>query len=100
MDDAIRRCEELIGGAVATNGGLLLKSRGEGDSTLSVFSRATDAVRAAYVAQRSLLAERWRDDTPISVRIAVHTGEAVERDGDYFGPALNRSARLRSIADG
>ena len=35
-----------------------------------------------------------------NVRIAVHTGEAHEREGDYFGPALNRAARLRGLARG
>ena len=34
------------------------------------------------------------------MRIALHTGEAHEREGDYFGPALNRAARLRSLARG
>ncbi len=77
--------------------GVLLKFRGEGDSTMSVFSRASDAVQAAFTAQRSLLAEQWPAETPIRVRVAVHTGEAIERDGDYFGPAVNRSARLRSL---
>ncbi len=100
MDKSIHRCESLIGEAIATSAGLLLKSKGEGDSTMSVFARATDAVHAAIAAQRSLLAEPWPADTPIRVRVAVHTGEAIERDGDYFGPAVNRSARLRSIARG
>lgn len=100
MDRCLRRCEEIVGGAVAANHGTLLKSRGEGDSTFSVFGRATDAINAAYVAQRSLTAEHWNEDTPVLVRMAVHTGEAVERDGDYFGPAVNRAARLRSLAHG
>jgi len=100
MDQSMHRCEALINAAVSASDGVLLKSRGEGDSTMSVFSRATDAASAAYAAQRSLLAEPWPDPTPICVRVAVHTGEAIERDGDYFGPAVNRSARLRSIARG
>lgn len=100
MDTSMHRCEALIGDAVATSGGMLLKFRGEGDSTMSVFSRATDAAQAALAAQRALLAEPWPAETPIRVRVAIHTGEAIERDGDYFGPAVNRSARLRSIARG
>ena len=100
MDGSMHRCEALIASAVSDGSGLLLKFRGEGDSTMSVFGRATDAARAAMAAQRSLLAEEWPLETQIRVRVAVHTGEAIERDGDYFGPAVNRSARLRSIARG
>ena len=47
-----------------------------------------------------LLAEKWDDITPLRVRIALHTGTAEERDGDYFGPTLNRVARLLALAHG
>ena len=85
---------------MSTHGGHLLKSRGEGDSTFSVFRRPSDAVRAAIEAQRALTAEPWPPSAELSVRIAVHTGEAIDRDSDYFGPAVNRAARLRSTAIG
>lgn len=77
-----------------------MKGRGEGDSTFSVFRRPTDAVTAAVDAQRGLAEVAWPDALALRVRMAVHTGEAVERDGDYFGPAVNRAARLRSLAVG
>src|SRR5205807_2380000 len=52
-------------------------------------------------AQRALVSEGWPDDITIRVRIAVHTGEAELRDeGNYFGPAITRAARLRAIAHG
>ncbi len=98
MDAAIRRHVEVIATAVVARGGTVLKSRGEGDSTFCVFGRATDAVVAAHDAQVALRRERWPGGVPLSVRLAVHTGEAVERDGDYLGPVVNRAARLRSIA--
>jgi predicted ATPase/DNA-binding SARP family transcriptional activator/class 3 adenylate cyclase len=97
---ALGRHDELIADAIAAHGGVLLKARGEGDSTFSVFVRATDAIRAAHAAQVALAAERWPPDAPLSVRFALHTGEALEHDDDYFGPAVNRVARLRGIAGG
>jgi DNA-binding NarL/FixJ family response regulator/class 3 adenylate cyclase len=100
MDTALRRHGELIDAAVSEHRGRVLKARGEGDSTFSVFARASDAIRAVVDAQRTLVTERWPESVPLSVRIAVHTGEAVERDGDFFGPAVNRAARLRAIASG
>jgi predicted ATPase/DNA-binding SARP family transcriptional activator/class 3 adenylate cyclase len=100
METALGRHDELISTAIAASGGVLLKARGEGDSTFSVFVRATDAVRAAHAAQVALIAEPWPPDAHLAVRIAVHTGEAIEQDDDYFGPAVNRVARLRGIAGG
>jgi DNA-binding SARP family transcriptional activator len=100
MGAAISRHDTLIAEAVGTHGGLLLKHRGEGDSTFSVFTRATDAVEAAVRAQATLDAEPWPARIPLKVRIAIHTGEAIERDGDYYGSAVNRAARLRELAGG
>jgi predicted ATPase/DNA-binding SARP family transcriptional activator len=100
MATALRRHDDLITGAVAAHGGVLLKARGEGDSTFSVFVRATDALRAAHAAQVALVAEEWPPDAPLAVRFAMHTGEALEHDDDYYGPAVNRVARLRGIAGG
>jgi len=95
MADLIAVHDGMIAEAVETSGGRLLKTRGEGDSTFSVFTRASDAVVAALEAQRSL-----RDSTGLSVRMAIHTGEAETRDGDYFGRTVNRASRLRSVAHG
>lgn len=100
MAAAIARHDELMGAATTAAGGTLLKSRGEGDATFSVFERATDAARAALDAQRRLAAEPWPQGVELRVRMALHVGEAVERDHDYYGPAVNRVARLRSVADG
>ncbi len=100
MAAALQRHDEIIGGVVTSAGGLVLKARGEGDSTFSVFTRATDALAAALTAQRALVSEAWLEPARLSVRMAVHTGEAFERDGDYYGPAVNRAARIRSLAGG
>jgi class 3 adenylate cyclase/tetratricopeptide (TPR) repeat protein len=98
MSSSIQRHEELIEAAVNGNGGRLLKSRGEGDSTFSVFSRASDATLAAAEAQANLELEPWPAEATIRVRMALHVGEATERDDDYFGPTVNRAARLRALA--
>jgi DNA-binding NarL/FixJ family response regulator len=100
MATALARHDELVAEVVDGEGGTLLKPRGEGDSTFSVFTRASAAVRAAHRLQAAMRAEPWPVEAVIRTRIAVHTGEAVERDGDYLGPAVNRVARLRSAAKG
>jgi len=74
--------------------------RGEGDSRFAVFSSAPDAVAAALAIQRAFAAEPWPTPRPISVRIGVHAGEAELRDGDYYGSAVNRCARIRGIGHG
>ena len=96
MRSAIAHHDSVLAQAVAAAGGTLIKSRGEGDSAFAVFGRATDAVTAAAHAQRELAAAA----SGLSVRMALHTGEAELRDGDYFGTAVNRCARLRAIANG
>jgi DNA-binding SARP family transcriptional activator len=99
MSASLLRHDEIIRSAIKAHAGVLLKSRGEGDSTFSVFGRATDAVAAAREVQIALLAEPWPEQTPIRVRMALHTGETIERDGDYFGRSVNRVARLRAVTE-
>jgi predicted ATPase/class 3 adenylate cyclase len=100
MGRALARHDAILAQTVREHGGTLLKHKGEGDSAFAVFSRASDAVAAAIAAQRALGVEPWPDGCVIRVRMAVHTGEAELRDGDYYGPAVNRTARLRGIAHG
>ncbi len=94
MATALAAHDALVDEVVAGHGGQMIKSRGEGDATFSVFDEAAGAVGAALDAQQSLAGALFR------VRIALHTGEAQARDGDYFGPTVNRCARLRSAAHG
>src|SRR5712691_1562498 len=100
MRPALARHDALITEIVHRQGGTVIRSRGEGDSLFAVFARATDAVAAAGAAQRQLHAERWATPTPLRVRMALHTGEADLREGDYYGSAVNRCARLRAAAHG
>jgi predicted ATPase/DNA-binding SARP family transcriptional activator/class 3 adenylate cyclase len=100
MSAVIARHDALVTETIHEHGGTILKSRGEGDSFFAVFARATGAGAAACALQRALLAEPWPADIPLRVRVAVHTGEAELRAGDYYGIAVNRCARLRAIAHG
>ncbi len=100
MAEALVRHDELIADCVAAHGGRLIGSMGEGDSTVSAFHSAPDAVAATLDATRALAAESWPAGLHIKARFGVHTGEAERRGANYFGPAINLAARLRSQADG
>ena len=100
MREALIRHDALIQSCVDRYAGVLVRPRGEGDSRFAVFTRAVDAAAAAVSIQSDLYREPWPADTALRVRIAVHTGEADLRAGDYYGTAVNRCARLRAIAYG
>src|SRR5215217_755203 len=98
--EALVRHDALVEQIVAEHDGHVVRRRGEGDSRFAVFARASDAVAAAAALQQALHAEPWPTPTPLRVRMALHTGEADLRDGDYYGSAVNRCARLRAVAHG
>jgi class 3 adenylate cyclase len=95
MDEWLRDLEARIESAVGANGGVVIKTRGEGDSAFAVFDRASSALVAAHELQLALASQK-----ALAVRGAIHSGEARLRDGDYFGSTPNRTARLRSLAHG
>ena len=98
MAAALAVHDGILKDAIAHHGGELIKTTGDG--VLARFSSAADAVTAAADIQRRLAAEQWPTHEPIRVRVAVHTGLAQAREGDFFGPALNRTARLLAIGHG
>src|SRR5215208_2638945 len=98
MQAALARHDELLRGAIEERGGYVFKT--VGDAFCCAFPTAPDALEAALQAQRLLFEERWAESDPLRVRMALHMGAAQERDGDYFGPPLNRVARLLSAAHG
>jgi hypothetical protein len=71
-----------------------------GDAFCCAFPTAPDALEAALETQRRVLSSELEESGPLRVRMALHTGAAEERDGDYFGPPVNRVARLLSAAHG
>jgi DNA-binding SARP family transcriptional activator len=100
MSLAVSRHDELVATIVEGHGGTLVPHKGEGDSTFSVFERATAALAAALDIQLAIAAEPWPTPEPLSVRAALHTGEVEQRDGDYLGRTVNRAARMRSLSLG
>lgn len=98
MQAALARHDELLRRSIEERGGFVFKT--VGDAFCCAFATATDALEAALDAQRSLLKEQWGESGPLRVRMALHMGAAEERDGDYFGPPVNRVARLLSAAHG
>ncbi|MDG5482125.1 LuxR family transcriptional regulator [Mycolicibacterium gadium] len=94
MSSAIARLDDTLAGLVAAHNGVRPVEQGEGDSFVLAFARASDAVACALALQRAPLA-------PIRLRIGINTGEIQLRDeGNYIGPTINRTARLRDLAHG
>jgi class 3 adenylate cyclase len=100
MRHALARHDALVESLVAEHAGVVVRPRGEGDSRFAVFARASDAVAAACAIQRALHAETWVLPEALGARLALHTGEADLGDGDYYGTAVNRCARLRDAGHG
>jgi predicted ATPase/DNA-binding SARP family transcriptional activator len=100
MSEALARHDTIVADAIAAHGGVLLKTRGEGDSTFSVFAAVSEAAIAVIELQAALESESWPEAMKLRVRAALHTGEAELRDGDYYGPTVNRAARLRAVGYG
>jgi hypothetical protein len=98
MGMAIARHAELVRSAVEVHGGYVFSTGGDGFGV--AFARAGDAIAAAVDTQRALAGQSWPAEAAIGVRMGLHTGEADERDGNYFGAAVNRTARLMALAHG
>ncbi len=94
MTAAVARLNQTVSEVIASYDGVRPVEQGEGDSFVAAFPRASDAVACALELQRAPLA-------PIRLRIGLHTGEVQLRDeGNYAGPTINRTARLRDLAHG
>jgi predicted ATPase/class 3 adenylate cyclase/DNA-binding CsgD family transcriptional regulator len=94
MTAALARLNQTVSETIAEHDGVRPVEQGEGDSFVAAFARASDAVAAALEMQRAPLA-------PIRLRIGLHTGEIQLRDeGNYAGPTINRTARLRDLGHG
>ena len=98
MAGALARHDTILRDAVEAAGGTVVKSTGDG--TMAVFGSAADGVRASLAAQVALDAAEWPDTGPLRVRMALHAGEVDRRADDYFGPTVNRTARIMGAAHG
>jgi predicted ATPase/class 3 adenylate cyclase len=98
MKASLRKHDDLLANAVKKNGGYVFKT--VGDAFCAVFDAVLPAIGAAIDAQIALSNETWPGTNPIRVRIAIHVGVTDERNGDYFGPVVNRVARLLNAGHG
>lgn len=89
-DAILRETFESAGGYVFTTAG---------DSFSVAFQDPAAAVRAAVEVQNQLQETEW-PGPELAVRIGAHVSTAVERDGDYFGPAVNTAARIEAAGHG
>ena len=98
MGTALAQHDRILRSSIEMRDGTVIKTTGDG--ILAVFDGPVEAVDAAVAAQRELRDATWGETGPLRVRMALHSGTAESRDGDYFGPALNRVARILAIAHG
>jgi len=111
MRDALARHDALLRQVIENHGGFVFKT--VGDAFYAAFPTAEPAIRAALAAQRGLRGQDsgFREDSrdltpeprtpiPLRVRMALHTGEPILRDNDYFGPLVNRVARILAAGHG
>jgi predicted ATPase/class 3 adenylate cyclase len=98
MRAAMARHDSIVRSTIEEHGGYVFATGGDGFA--AAFARAGDALQAALQAQLALAVEGWPAAARVRVRMGVHTGEVEERGGDYFGPAVNRAARLMAAAHG
>ena len=87
----VREQVEVAGGQVVTS---------VGEAFRAVFADPSAALAAAVAVERAVGAEPWPPGSPVRVRVALHAGACVERDGDYAGPVVNRAARLLAAGHG
>jgi class 3 adenylate cyclase len=98
MQKALARHDALLRNSIERHHGHIIKTTGDG--ACAAFDSATDALEASVAAQQDLGTEPWPDPIRIRVRMALHTGPAEFRDGDYYGPTVNRVARLLALGHG
>ncbi len=98
MQRALQRHDSIVVSAIEDHGGVVFSSAG--DSFAAAFASVHDAVHASITAKRALDDEPWPPTCSIRVRMGLHVGEARQRDSDYFGPAVNKAARIMAGGHG
>jgi len=95
---AVERHDSLLRSVFEQRGGYIFKT--VGDAFCVAFASAPDALTAALEAQLAIAKEDHASVGGIHVRMGMHTGNADQRGGDFFGPSVNRVARLMSVGHG
>src|SRR6478609_6833960 len=98
MLPALDQHNALLDQIIVRAGGCVVKHTGDG--VVGVFDDAAGAVDAAISGQRALAGADLCSAVGLKVRMGVHSGEIVERDGELHGWALNVASRLHSLAHG
>ena len=98
MAVALARHDEIVRTAITERRGYVFGTSGDGFN--AAFWTAREALDAATTAQNILAKEAWPEPIGVAVRMGIHTGTTDERDGDYFGPTMNRAARLMAAGHG
>jgi class 3 adenylate cyclase len=98
MARALPRHDALVKEAIACHQGAVFSAQGDG--LAAVFASASAAATAAVEAQRALWREAWPSETVIRVRMGLHSGGAIVRDGSYYGPVVNRACRISASGRG
>jgi len=98
MSTALARHDALVRDAIERHDGYVFMTAG--DAFCAAFRNAERALAAACDAQRALTTEQWTGPVTIRARMALHTGDVEVRDSGYFGPPLNRVARLLAVGHG
>jgi predicted ATPase/class 3 adenylate cyclase len=98
MSKALARHDQILRWAIESADGEVFKT--VGDAFCAAFTEPSDALASALSTQLALAAEPWPQQLTLRVRIGIHSGPCERRDEDYFGPTVNRAARLQSVAHG
>lgn len=99
MNEALAWHDHVLRRAIEAHGGYVFATAGDG--LAAAFSDPMQGAAAAVEVQQAISAREWGNDIGVlRVRIGLDTGIAEERDGDYFGPAVNRAARVMGLAEG
>ena len=92
--------DRIIGDALSSTGGRLVKNLGDG--ALAVFDSSVDAVMAGQRIQEGVANYNHQADTDriIGVRIGINAGEIANEDGDVIGLPVAVASRVCDKADG
>ena len=90
--------DALSRAAVEGNRGMVVKMTGNG--MFAAFVDPTDAVKAVLALQWTLADSTSTNGVDLRVRCGLHAGSVERRDQDFFGPPVNRAARIMAVAHG
>jgi len=101
MEQVIAQHDDMLKAIINDHGGVVFKTMG--DSISAAFESPVDSLAAAAQFQRAIGKTKWKTFDPllpaIKIRIGIHSGTAKVRGGDYFGPTVNRVARVASLGN-